>query len=423
MKRGTWLTIFLVLLVVGFVVGNSHRVLVPVPHWIEFDNYDARTATSLGIGDTAEGQIYHVRADDCDYTCYSDGDWFRFLAEADRSYVFVLKSENVGQRGIWVMEPTEPRMTSAIDASIPHLAFFPDCTPCMFPWTAHTTGIHYFLIRGVSSHGSFIHHSEGSYTIIVTDYADDFPNELRSSAPVAVDSSTRGKIDIPGDQDWFTFDAVQGQVYEIALDNGLSNHSVRLVDEELWWEIEHTGFPMGDATSRFVWTAPESTAYHILVIGNMNRTGDYALTLKLREDHADSIQDSTSIRLNESVKGEITFDNPTDRFHLQVHYGQNAVIMHDPSTPPSLGLYDSDGARMSYDFVQSGWSTECPGDYYLVVSGEAISYWGGTVSYGESFSYDLTYTVTPRRFHALCPDRAQSSDSASAGNITLTPVE
>lgn len=418
MKRVAWATVFLLLLAVGFLVGNSHRVIVPVPHWIELDNYDARTATSLGVGDTAEGQLHHLREVD-----YYARDWFRFLAENDQSYVFVLNSENVVQREIWVMEPTEPGMTSAIDASIPHLPPLPSCTPCMFPWTAQTTGIHYFLIDGVISVGHSSYRSEGSYTITVTYYADDFPNELRSSAPVAVDSSTRGMIDIPGDQDWFTFDAVQGQAYEIALDNGLSNHSVRLVDEQLWWEIGHSGFPMGDATSRFVWTAPESTAYHILVIGYMNRTGDYTLTLKLREDHADSIQDSTSIRLNESVKGEITFDNPTDRFHLQVPYGQNAVIMNDSSTRPGLGLYDSDGARVSYDFVQSGWSTECPGDYYLVVSGEAISYWGGTVSYGESFSYDLTYTVTPRRFHALCPDRAQSSDSASAGNITLTPVE
>ena len=398
MKWAARVTIFLALFAVAFVAGNSHRVFVEL-HWIAFDNYDARTATSLGIGDTAEGQIYDLRHIDY-YFSYYDRDWFRFLAEADRSYVFVLKSEDLRQREIWVMEPGEPGMTSAIDASIPHLSFPHSCAPCMFPWNAHTTGIHYFLIDGVVPIGHTPILTEGSYTITVTDYADDFSNQLRSAAPVAVDSSIRGKIDVAGDQDWFTFDAVRGQRYEIALDNGLSNHSVRLVDAKLWWKMFHSGFPEGDDTSRFVWTAPESTEYYILVFGNMNRTGDYTLTLKVREDHGDSIQDSTSIRLNERVEGEITFENTMDWFHLQVPYGQYPVILLDSSTPPNLGLYDSDGAGVTGRVAETSesleytWLTERPGDYYLVVGGDAISYGGGAISYGEAFPYDLTYTVT-----------------------------
>ncbi len=403
MKRVARVTIFLVLLAVGFVASDFRGAG-------DFHGDDERTATSLGVGDTARGQIHH-NYDIHDY----DTDWFSFPAEAGQSYLISLKAGALSQSAVWVIDPDESpsyivnssRLGSARSGSV----FGLDCSlfSCIwrthtFPWTARATGTHYFNVSGVSQSGDSILGTEGTYTISVTNFADDHPNHLRDAVPIAVDSSTPGNIDVAGDQDWFTFEAVQGQTYEISAEGGSPNHSVQVVEWKNWSPRYSGLYTLGDRASQFVWTAQDTKAHYVLVNGIRNRTGDYTLTLTKQDDLGERIREARPLRLNERVEGELTFDGAADWYRLQVPDGQHPVILleYHSSQVTDVSLYDSDGTALEKCWIEGTsrvaeyrWLTERPGGYYLSLA-EHIAY------EDLSPSYAVIYTVTPAEDQAGC---------------------
>ena len=395
-------TTFLVLLAAGFVASDFRGAG-------DFHGDDEQTATSLGVGDTARGQIHHNNGFD-DY----DIDWFNFPAEAGQSYVIALKAGTMSQLAVWIHDP-DGSPSYIVDSSRlggARSVFDSDCFlfRCIwkthtFPWTASATGTHNFKISGLSTSGDVIFVTQGTYTISVTDFADDFPNQLRSATPIAVNSSIPGNIDVAGDQDWFTFEAVQGQTYEISAGGGSPNHSVQVVEWENWSPM-YTGLYLSrDHTSQFVWTAQDSKAHYVLVTGIRNRTGDYTLTLKKRDDLDDRIQDARSLRLNERVAGELTFDDAADWYRLQVPQGQHPVILLEYrwSRVTDVSLYDSEGTAVEKCWIEGSsrvakyrWLTEHPGGYYLSLA-EHIAYGGASPSYA------VTYMITSTEDKFDCP--------------------
>lgn len=401
MKWIVRVTTLLALLAVAFVAGDFRGAG-------DFHGDDERTATSLGVGDTARGKIRHTHAlDDRDI------DWFHFPAEAGQSYVIALKAGTMSQSALWVHDP-DGSPSYIVDSSKlggDRSVFGNDCSPvrCMwkthtFPWTASVTGTHYFEISGRTISGDLIFDSQGAYTISVNDFVDDFPNHLRGAAPIAVNSSIPGNIDVAGDQDWFTFEAVQGQTYEISAAGGSPNHSVQVVEGKNWSPKYSGLYSSRDHTSHFVWTAQDSKAHFVLVNGIKNRTGDYTLTLKKRDDVGNQIQDAGSLPLSERLEGELTFDDAADWYRLQVPEGQHPVILLEYFWSPvtDVGLYDSEGTSVKKCHLDGSsrdakyqWLTELPGTYYLSLA-EYIAY------EDTSPSYAVTYTVTSAEDPTVC---------------------
>ena len=393
MKRIVRVSAFLALLAVAFVAGDFRGAG-------DFHGDDKRTATSLGVGDTARGKIHHTdRFEDHDI------DWFHFPAEAGQSYVITLRAGTMSQSAAWIHDP-DGSPSYVVDSSRlggARSVFDSDCFlfRCIwkthtFPWTASATGAHYFEISGQSFSGDVIFVSTGAYTISVNDFDDDFPNHPRGATPIAINSSIPGNIDVTGDQDWFKFVAVQGQTYEISAAGGSPNHSVQVVEGKNWSSMYSGLYLSRDHTSQFVWTAQDSKAHYVLVTGIRNRTGDYTLTLKKRDDLDDRIQDARSLRLNERVEGELTFDDAADWYRLQVPQGQHPVILLEYrwSRVTDVSLYDSEGTAVEKCQIEGSsrvakyrWLTEHPGGYYLSLA--------EYIAYGDaSPSYTVTYIIT-----------------------------
>ncbi len=403
MKWIVRVTTFLALLAVAFVAGDFRGAG-------DFHGDDKRTATSLVVGDTARGKIRHIHTFDD-----RDIDWFQFPAEAGQSYVIALKAGTMSQSAVWIHDPDGLQSyivdSSRLGGDRSVSVFGNDCSPvrCIwkthtYPWTASATGAHYFKVSGVSFSGDVIFASQGAYTISVTDFVDDFPNHPRSAAPIAVNSSIPGNIDVAGDQDWFSFVAVNGQTYEISAAGGSPNHSVQVVEGKNWSSMYSGLYLSRDHTSHFVWTAQDSKAHFVLVNGIRNRTGAYTLTLKKRDDLGDRIRDAGSLRLSERLEGELTFDDAADWYRLQVPAGQHPVILleYHRSRVTDVSLYDSDGAAVKKchlegrsRFAKYQWLTDRPGAYYLSLA-EYIAY------EDTSPSYAVTYTVTAAEDPTVC---------------------
>lgn len=283
MKWAASATLLLALLAVGCTKVDVH-------------GDDPGTATQLGMGDSVKGQIVHRPRDD-EY----DSDWFAFAAQANQSYMFVLTSSALFQRALKVYDPDLSPVPGTDFLFPDHFSFSlsernsvpsrgpwydRDCSfpLCRFPWTAQVTGTHYLEIDGLSGQG-LIFVSEGNYALTGTIYDDDYQNILEGATPVAVNSSIHGTIEITGDQDWFTFDAVEGRTYEFAVEGDASNLFVDVVQAREWTEDYINLYLQAEPISNYVWTAHDSKAYYIVVTGKGNRTSNYTLSVSTRDGH------------------------------------------------------------------------------------------------------------------------------------------
>ena len=91
-------------------------------------------------------------------------------------------------------------------------------------WTAPLTGDFYVGVWG---------YDEGSYslTVGVSDVVDDFADGRLRAARLVVGESVEGVLDYVGDVDYFFFEVVEGELYEIEVTLGtLSDSFVTVYD-------------------------------------------------------------------------------------------------------------------------------------------------------------------------------------------------
>ena len=113
------------------------------------------------------------------------------------------------------------------------------------------------------------------------DVVDDHADRLEDATPIAVDEAAAAAMDHIGDVDFFSFEAYQGEAYQIDVaPNGSWDSTVALYDGQgslLEFNDDH-----GDSlASRIVWTAPASASYQVAV-ASWRETGTYTLTVARR---------------------------------------------------------------------------------------------------------------------------------------------
>ena len=116
----------------------------------------------------------------------------------------------------------------------------------------------------------------------VLDVADDHADRLEDATPIAVGDAVAAAMDYTGDVDWFSFEAHQGDAYQIDVaPSGYWDSTVTLHDGQgsvLEFNDDHGG----SLASRIVWTAPASASYRVAVDAWGGYTGTYTLTVTRR---------------------------------------------------------------------------------------------------------------------------------------------
>ena len=146
-----------------------------------------------------------------------------------------------------------------------------------------TTGGTYFV--AASEHNG---NRTGTYSLTVTEIADDFFASTSTTATVVVGDTAEGEIEFSGDRDWFAVALVAGKTYQFDLE-GESTAKGTLGDPYLRGIHDATGALIDGATdddggdslnSRVEFTADASATYYVAAGAAGNLTGSYTLSVE-----------------------------------------------------------------------------------------------------------------------------------------------
>ena len=309
-------------------------------------------ATAIRVGADVRGAL--------DYD--GDVDFFRFQAEAGRSYQIDVALGTLDDSGVELYDADG----SILDANDD----YGDTYASRLYWEAPSSGERYVAVYGDGT---------GTYTLTVSRIIDDHGNSEWNATAIQVGAEVGGELDYDDDIDYFRFQAEAGRSYPIDMALGtLDDSTVSLFDSD----GQYAGSYYYDRdTPGLSWEAPSSGDLYVAV--ESYGIGTYTLTVSLIiDDHANSEERATAIRVGTEVRGALDYDGDFDYFRFQAERGQIYQIDVALGTlDDSIAfLFDSDG----YYSFDSGlyWTAPSSGEHYVSVEG-----------YGGIGTYTLTVSL------------------------------
>ena len=255
----------------------------------------------------------------------------------------------------------------------------------------------------------------------VDDVTDDHGDSASDSTAATVGESVQGRLDYDGDVDFFVFQAVQGELYQIDVALAtLFDAKLTLYDADERFQVR-AGDDFGDPPApRIIWTAPASGSYYVALSDDCTFDpciGSYTLTVGLSviiDDHADDTQNATAISVGEAIEGVIDYDGDSDYFRFTAESGQIYQIDMELGTleGPYFALLGSDGWQLvSNELLGESeplriiGAVQESGEYYVQVSS-----WRG-----DTGSYTLTVSLSD-----IVDDHADEVDGATAISVGET---
>ena len=327
------------------------------------DDYAADTGTTgaVEVGGSTTGSI--------DFR--GDHDWFAVQLVAGKVY-------RVDVRG-----------TDADDESLrdPHLGGIHDAGGKLIPGTndpdprypannqiyflAPQDGIYYVAAKPVWNRFGI----GDTYTVSVTEIADDYAADTGTTGAVEVGVSTTGSMDFLGDRDWFAVQLEAGSTYLIDLEGSWQRHGVlrfpvihgvfdsrghRIPDTYAAWSDDRPN-------SRLHFTAGVDGTYYVSAgtRDHYGRPGTYTLSVSVTEiadDYAAYTATTGRVEVGGSTTGSIDFLGDRDWFEVDLEAGWRYRFelkgadtgdgtLPDPVIP---GIYRADGRRINGTFDQDG---------------------------------------------------------------------
>ena len=327
------------------------------------DDYAADTGTTgaVEVGGSTTGSI--------DFR--GDHDWFAVQLVAGKVY-------RVDVRG-----------TDADDESLrdPHLGGIHDAGGKLIPGTtdpdprypannqiyflALQDGIYYVAAKPVWNRFGI----GDTYTVSVTEIADDYAADTGTTGAVEVGSPTAGSMDFLGDRDWFAVQLEAGSTYLIDLEGSWQRHGVlrfpvihglfdsrghRIPDTYAAWSDDRPN-------SRLHFTAGVDGTYYVSAgtRDHYGRPGTYTLSVSVTEiadDYAAYTATTGRVEVGGSTTGSIDFLGDRDWFAVDLEAGWRYRFelkgadtgdgtLPDPVIP---GIYRADGRRIDGTFDQDG---------------------------------------------------------------------
>ena len=255
---------------------------------------DLSTATEIDVGATIAGKIGDV--DDVDY--------FRISTEAGKGYEVYLD----GWHDIRLL-----------DQRGNVLAFEDDASLVWFAWDEE-----YYVS---------VDWGEGEYAISVleTEYRDLHGDNSRWATSLTLGEAVDGVIGTYWDDDYFSFEAIEGEFYTIAVSLGSLEDSQITVVTPGGRELAMNDNYADTLASKLEWRAPRSGEFFVRLDSGFNSfaQGSYSLTVDVssyEDDHGDDTAKATEIGLDEVMDGMIGHDADFDYFWFEAEKGETYYL-------------------------------------------------------------------------------------------------
>ena len=230
--------------------------------------------------------------------------------------------------------------------------------PSRLIWTAPSTGNYYVRVNSTGT---------GTYTLTIgiSDIDDDHANLPDSATPIEIGVATQGELEYEDDFDFFAFEAIGGELYELDVTLGtLQDSTLQIYDTNLNWVPGQAG------NDNVIWFARSTGSYYVFLTGF--DTGTYTLTIAISDidDHANSADKATPIAIGVATQGELEYEGDIDFFTFEATGGE-VYDLHVTTKDSELDLFDADGTWLDGTDVTSSrlvWFALGTGNYYVQVS-------------------------------------------------------
>ncbi len=195
---------------------------------------------------------------------------------------------------------------------------------------------------------------------------------------IEVGGPVQGSLD-SGETDFYAFDAVEGEFYQIDVALGtLEDSWVELYDADEW-AVAYSDDRGDSLASRIVWRA-ESTGEMFVGVGGYGE-GTYTLTVSagdIEDDHANTAAGASPVASGEPVDGSIDYEGDVDYFAFDATEGEyyQVDVALGTLSDSWAELYGDEGRSLEFnddhgDSFESRivWQAEATGRLHVAVGG------------------------------------------------------
>ncbi len=333
------------------------------PHDRHWDKV-VKEAVSVEIGMAAQAEMDYV----------GDRDVFRFEATDGEYYELDITLGTLQDYVLDVFDAVGTHVASYRSSAVSRLFWAPSAGPYYVP------GPYYVEVTSDDT---------GTYTltIVISDFVDDHPDSADNATPVEIGVATQGELKYARDSDFFTFEATEGEYYELDVTlETLPESALGIFDADGNWLAGY-----GTLRAPFViWRVPATGTYYVQVGSYSTKTGTYTLTVSTSDtvdDHLNLADHATPVELGVATQGELEYIGDSDFFTFEATEGQFYQLDVTLGTLEDsvLRLSDAEDISLADDYGRStapriGWYAPATGTYHVQVS---------------SFTTDIgTYTLT-----------------------------
>ena len=224
-------------------------------------------------------------------------------------------------------------------------------------------------------------------TVELAPVPDDHGNDSGAATPIAVGTSTSGKIEPAQDVDWFRFHAISGAIYTLRTELGtLVDSTLTLLAADGVTQLAFDDDSGGAGASLLSWQASSEQDCFAVVAAFGVLTGSYQLVLSV-DDHGDDAASATLVGVPSTTAGVIQPGDDVDWFEFEAESGTTYTLMTvlQGLVDSTLALYASDGVTQ-IDFNDDDparglasritWTAPAAGIYYLEVASSDFTHGG-----------------------------------------------
>ena len=328
---------------------------ISISDYVDDFGSDFEAATEIPIGGMVEGTIRQV----------NENDYFKFVAEAGGSYQLdvTLSDYFKPDRG------SDALTVTLIDTERNAIGEISDRRV----WQAASSGEFYLQVS------DNWRSDQGSYSISVSEssYSDDHGDDPGSATEISLGGDVPGSLGEDLDDDYFYFDAVDGQAYEMGIESN--------VDGGFYFDlVDAEGASISQEQSSLIWQAMGDGRYFIRVWSD--EIGDYTLSWNV-SDYVDDhrYNEATAVLIGQPTQGYILNSSDLDAFTFVGAAGEAYDIAVEFGTMDDVNmtLRDSQGEWLGrFDEGRFTWQAWESGDYFIYL----YSPDGGTYTFTVSSS-------------------------------------
>lgn len=361
---------------------------------------NSSTGGQLAVGGSVSGSI----------EASTDHDWFAITLAAGQRYVFNLDPASSGALA-------DPYLRLYASGSGALVASDDDSGPgyaSEITYTATSSGT-YFLDAAAYGSGT------GAYRLTAASAGtpDDYAATASTAGRLSPGATISGRLEVAGDNDWFTISLSAGQRYTFNLNpaasGGLSDPYLSLYNSS--GTLLSANDDTNGLASQIVFDATSAGTYFLGARAYGSLTGNYTLSASAGvalDDYAGNTSTSGGLAPGNSTTGRIEAGDDSDWFAINLVAGQRYVFNLDPAASggladPILGLYSGSGSLLASNDDANGLASQVvytagsSGTYYLAALAAYSNMTGAYVlraSAGESLD-------------------DYAADAATAGRLTV----